>query len=74
MDHGASAARGGSIYLSLRNNARTTARFALLGRVSKPIAPDGTSALLIYLARRGAYVARVELASRRTLRVTFIVY
>jgi hypothetical protein len=74
MDHGASAARGAFIAFLLRNNTGSTARFSLLGKVSSPVPPHGAAKLSIFLARRGAFVAKVKLASNRMLRETFVVY
>lgn len=74
MDHGASAARGAFIAFLLRNKTGSTARFSLFGKVSAPVPPHGAAKLAIFLARRGAFVAKVKLASHQTLRETFVVY
>jgi hypothetical protein len=74
MDHGASASRGAFIAFLLRNKTDSTARFSLLGKVSSPVPPHGAAKLSIFLARRGAFVAKVKLASHGMLRETFVVY
>lgn len=71
---GASAPRGAAALFSFKNETGSTARFALLGRVSKPIAPHGRGGLVVFLLRRGAFVATIKLSSHRTVRETFVVY
>jgi hypothetical protein len=74
IDHGASAARGASAFFTLKNDTNSTARFAILGRVSKPIAPHGRGRLAVFLDRRGAFTVKVKLSSHGTLHETFVVY
>lgn len=74
MNPGASAPRGAAALFSFRNDTSATARFTLLGRVSKPIAPHGRGGLVVYLLRRGAFVATIKLSTHHTVRQTFIVY
>ena len=58
----------------LKNDTGSIARFLLLGRVSKPIAPHASGRFSVFLRRRGAYVAKVELAAHGTLLETFVIY
>jgi hypothetical protein len=74
IDHGASAARGASAFFTLKNDTNSTARFTILGRVSKPIAPHGRGRLAVFLDRRGAFPVKVKLSSHGTLHETFVVY
>jgi len=74
MSPGADGPRGAAALFSFKNNTASTARFTLLGRVSKPIAPHGRGGLVVYLLRRGTFVATIELSSHRTVRKVFVVY
>jgi hypothetical protein len=74
MTPGASAPRGAAALFSLTNNTASTARFTLLGRVSKAIAPHARGGLVVYLLRRGVFVATIELSTHRTVHEQFIVY
>ena len=74
MNPGASAPRGAAALFTFKNDTGSTARFTLLGRVSKPIAPHGKGGLVVYLLRRGVFVATIKLSSHHNLRETFIVY
>ena len=74
MTPGANAPRGAAALFSLTNNTASTARFTLLGRVSKPIAPHERGGLVVYLLRRGVFVATIKLSTHRTVRENFIVY
>ena len=74
MNPGASAPRGAAALFALKNDTASTARFTLLGHVSKPIAPYGRGGLVVFLLRRGAFVAKIKLSARPTLRETFVIY
>jgi hypothetical protein len=74
MNPGASAPRGAAALFSLKNDTGATARFALLGHVSKPIAPHGRGGLVVFLLRRGSFVVTIKLSSHHTLREPFVVY
>ncbi len=74
MNPGASAPRGAAALFSFRNDTGSTVSFTLLGRQSKPIAPHGRGGLVVFLLRRGAFVATIKLSPHRTVRETFIVY
>jgi hypothetical protein len=74
INHGASAPRGSSATFFLQNDTGSIARFLLLGRESKPIAPHASGRFSVFLLRRGAYVAKVELTAHSTLLETFVVY
>jgi hypothetical protein len=74
MNPGASAPRGAAALFTLDNDTASIARFTLLGRVSKPIAPHARGGLVVYLLRRGTFVVTVKLSSHRTVRKTFVVY
>jgi hypothetical protein len=74
MTPGASAPRGAAALFSLTNNTGSTARFTLLGRVSKAIAPHARGGLVVFLLRRGVFDATIKLSANRTIRKQFIVY
>jgi hypothetical protein len=74
MNENASAPRGAAAEFALQNNTGATVRFAFLGHVSKPIAPHGRGGLIVFLLRRGSFVATIRLSTHRTLRETFVVY
>jgi hypothetical protein len=74
MNHDASAPRGATATFLLRNDTGSTVRFVLLGAKSKPLAPHESGRFQLFLPRRGAYDAKVELSPRHTLNTTFVVY
>jgi hypothetical protein len=74
MTPGARAPRGAAALFKFTNKTESTVRFALLGRVSKPIAPHGNGGLVVYLLRRGVFVVTVRLSQSHELKESFIVY
>jgi len=74
MSPEASAPRGAAALFTLKNNTASTAHFALLGRVSKAIAPHERGGLVVFLLRRGVFVATITLSTHRTVHENFIVY
>ena len=74
MNEDASAPRGAAAEFLLENDSGATARFALLGHVSRPVAPHSRGGLIVFLLRRGSFIATISLSTHHTLREAFIVF
>jgi hypothetical protein len=74
MSHNASAPRGATATFLLRNDTDATVRFDLLGAKSRSLPPHESGRFQLFLPRRGAYAAKVELSAHHTVSKTFVVY
>ena len=74
VTRGASASRGSSVSFSILNRSSSTAKFSILGKVSKPILPKHRGSLSFVAITRGSFPYVSNSVGHRPLRGTFVVY